>query len=90
MDKISPARLPPFSEIENEFMHLSDNRQGNLKAATAITFALASIAIILRITARKIGRSVLQADDYTILAAWVSGATPKGHSLFACDSADSL
>lgn len=63
--------MPSPAEIEDMYLHIKDNRGPEVVAATAITFALATIAVILRLIARRISKAILLADDWTILAAWV-------------------
>ena len=65
------ARVPTFAEVQYEYSHMNDDRGRDVVAGSVATFALATIAITLRLTARRISKSVLQADDWTILGAWV-------------------
>ena len=69
------ARVPTFAEVQYEYAHKNDDRGQDVVTGTVATFALATVAIILRLTGRRISKSFLQADDWTILAAWVSLGT---------------
>lgn len=63
--------LPSLAEILYEKEHITDNRAPELVAALAVNFALACIAVILRLASRYISKSTLQADDHNVLAALV-------------------
>ena len=57
--------------------HISDNRGPQLKAALAVNFALACVAVILRLGSRYISKSKLLADDYNIIV-----ISPTNYFLF--------
>ena len=63
--------MPSAAEVEYMYAHANDDRGPDVIAGTTATFTLATIAVILRLIARRISKSVLRADDWTILAAWV-------------------
>lgn len=63
--------MPTQAEVEYMYAHIDDDRGPDMIAGTVSAFTFATIAIILRLIARWISGSVLQADDWTILVAWV-------------------
>ena len=63
---------PPTPEdIAYQLKHASDDRRVVLFVSTALMNAVATVAVVLRLVARRINRTKLLADDYTIFAALV-------------------
>ncbi len=58
--------LPP-SEVAYQLAHANDDGRSGLIISSAICLPAAYIAVLLRLTSRKISRGGLQADDYLIL-----------------------
>jgi hypothetical protein len=52
-------------------LDLSESQSNDIVVATAVTWGLATIAITLRFTARRIAHAKIWLDDYLILAAFV-------------------
>lgn len=50
---------------------LKENRGPSLLAGSSVVFVLATIAVILRLWARRLKRVKLGLDDWLVLAAWV-------------------
>ena len=66
-----PSPLSP-AEIEYEMSHIKDDRQKEMIVSSAICIAIAIIAVILRLVARRLSRAKIMADDYMIIVALVS------------------
>lgn len=64
------ATLPP-GEIEYQLAHIHDDRSGELYGTQITCFALACIAVALRLMSRRLIKAKLMADDYMILFALV-------------------
>lgn len=58
--------LPP-SAIRYQEEHIQENKKPNLIAASVICLSVAYIAVLLRFASRRAARTVLEADDYTIV-----------------------
>ena len=61
--------MPTSAEVEYIYAHINDNRGPEVVAGVVATFTLATIAMILRLAARRTSKLILQADDWTIAAA---------------------
>ncbi|KAI9756399.1 MAG: hypothetical protein M1815_003660 [Lichina confinis] len=63
---------PPTPEdIAYQLEHASDDRRVVLFVSTALMNAVATVAVVLRLVARRINRTKLLADDYNIFAALI-------------------
>ena len=67
---IAPSSLA-FQEA-----HLHDDRSLGLKVTFVIALVVANIAVALRIVSRRVSKSPLKADDFTIMIALVCLLTP--------------
>lgn len=65
MDKITPA------ELQYQKDHFNDSQAHTVTVACGICFALAAIAVILRVLSRRVISASLGKDDYMIFAALV-------------------
>ena len=70
---------PVPSDVFYEFEHIQDNRGPEIVVAVCVCLTLAYVAVALRVIARHVSRSKLQADDYWIFITLVSKATIKAH-----------
>ena len=64
------ASLTP-SEIQYQLSHASDDRSANVIAAITTCLCLATIAVALRVLARRMMKTPLGADDWMIFTALV-------------------
>ena len=64
-------RIPP-EVIQYQLQHIQDNRAPDLIITFATCTALAYVAVILRLVARRTNKASLQADDFWALLALVS------------------
>ena len=64
-------RIPP-EEIQYELRNIHEDRASDLITTFATCTALAYIAVILRLIARRVNKAPLQADDFWVLIALVS------------------
>ena len=64
------ALLTPV-ELQYQEEHIHDDRSGNLVTSHAICIAIAAIAVLLRLIARRMCRASIQADDWMIIFALV-------------------
>ena len=62
---LSPA------EIKYELAHIHDNRASNIVISSVICISLATIAVILRLFARRLSKAKILADDYMMIFALV-------------------
>ena len=62
--------LPPQA-IKFQKMHVKDDRTKEIIAVSMVLFALAVVAVILRLLSRKLTGMKLKADDWLILVALV-------------------
>ena len=74
-------QLPP-EEIQYELQHIHEDRSSELVTTFATCTALAYIAVILRLIARRVNRAPIQADDSWVLVALVSTQTAILSSFF--------
>lgn len=58
-------------QIEHQYANKTDNVQPNIYAACGICLVSAYLAVVLRLLSRKIKRTSLGGDDFTILVALV-------------------
>ena len=65
MDQISPA------DLQYQKDHFNDTQAPSVLVACAISFALAGIAVVLRVLSRRVINAALGKDDYMIFAALV-------------------
>lgn len=63
---LSPA------EIKYELAHIRDNRASNIVVSSVICISLATIAVMLRLLARRLSKAKILADDYMMIFALVS------------------
>ena len=63
---------PSPAEIQYELAHIHDNRAPSIVASSVICIALATIAVILRLLARRLGKVKILADDYMMVFTLVS------------------
>ena len=59
----------PTSAVRDQEIHINDNKQPYIIAASAICLPLAYIAVTVRFVIQRLARSPLGADDYTMLLA---------------------
>ena len=64
-------RVPP-EDIQYQQQHIDDNRASDLITTFATCTALAYLAVVLRLIARRLNKTTLQADDFWVLIALVS------------------
>ena len=62
--------LPP-AELAYQEAHIHDDRSAGLTVAYVIAFTVSTITVALRIVARRISKTALKADDFTIILALV-------------------
>lgn len=67
-----PSPLSP-SEIKYELAHSHDNRASNITVSSIICISLATLAVMLRLLARRLSKVKILADDYMMIFALVSG-----------------
>ena len=67
MSALSPA------DVQYQIQHISDDKSKQLIATGVVSSCVASVAIVLRIVARRVNRfeTSLQADDYMIIIGFV-------------------
>ena len=65
------ASLSP-SDVRYQNAHIHDNKSTEIIVACGICLTAAYSAVILRFVSRRVGKTPLEADDYTIVAALVS------------------
>lgn len=67
MSALSPA------DVQYQIQHISDDKSKQLIATGVVSLCVASVAIALRIVARRVNRfeTSLQADDYMIIIGFV-------------------
>lgn len=63
--------LPTSEEIQYQEEHIHDDRSGNIVTSHAICIALAAIAVLLRLIARRMCKASIRADDWMIIVALV-------------------
>ena len=82
--------LPTPQDLLYMKEHITDDRGPQLKAALAVNFALACIAVILRLASRYISKSPLLADDYNVIVAMVRMSITRElcHALTQVDHCD--
>ena len=66
-----PSPLPP-AEIKYELAHIRDDRASNIVVSSVICISLATIAVMLRLLARRLSKAKILADDYMMIFALVS------------------
>ena len=66
-----PSPLSP-AEINYELAHSNDNRASNIVVSSVICISLATIAVMLRLLARRLSKAKILADDYMMIFALVS------------------
>lgn len=69
MSSLSP------SDILYQQSHINENKSAEIITACAICLTAAYLAVILRFVSRRLSKTSLEADDYTIIAALV-GSKP--------------
>ena len=65
------ASLSP-SEISYQESHVGENRSVEIITASAICLTAAYVAVVLRFVSRRLSKTALEGDDYTIMIALVS------------------
>ena len=66
-------QIPSPSEAQYQLAHTRDNRSNQILISHYICLPLATIAVLLRLTSRHLCKAArFQADDYLVIAAWVS------------------
>lgn len=68
---MTTSLLPTEQDIQYQLQHIHESRQHEVVASITTVLTLASIAVILRLVARRLTKAPLQKDDYMILAALV-------------------
>ena len=64
--------LPSINEVEYELSHSREDRGKDILSSFVVCVCLATIAVILRLVARRVSKAALKADDYWILISLVS------------------
>ena len=64
------ASLSP-SEVQYQQEHIHEDKAANIIAACGICITAAYLAVILRFVSRRLSKTSLQSDDYTIVIALV-------------------
>lgn len=64
------ASLSP-SDVLYQQAHINENKSAEIITACAICLTAAYLAVVLRFVSRRISKTSLEADDYTIIAALV-------------------
>ena len=65
--------IPSPSQAQYQLAHTSDNLSSQILVSHYICLPLATIAVVLRLLSRHLSKAArLQADDYLVIAAWVS------------------
>lgn len=59
-------------EIDYQLAHIDEDRSEALIVSHTICLVLAGVAIVLRLIARRMSKAAIKADDYMIIAAFVS------------------
>ena len=78
---------PSPDNIAYQRSHSHENRSKELIAACVVCLTAAYLAVPLRFLSRRLGKTALKADDYTIVIALVRNQTalvPCGESLTLC------
>ena len=71
------ASMPP-SQREYQLAHLNQGLSSNIVAVNIALPIVATIAVILRLTARRMKRADCKADDFVLVAALVSFSLSRG------------
>lgn len=58
--------------IDYQLAHINEDRSQALIVSHALCLVLAGVAIVLRLVARRMSKAAIKADDYMIIAAFVS------------------
>ena len=66
-----PNPLSP-AEIKYELAYIRDDRASNIVVSCVICISLATIAVTLRLLARRLSKAKILADDYMMIFALVS------------------
>ena len=66
-----PNPLSP-AEIKYELAHIHDNRASNIVVSSIICISSATVAVLLRLLARRLSKVKILADDYMMIFALVS------------------
>ena len=64
------ASLSP-SDLSYQQSHIGEDRSVEIITASAICLSAAYVAVILRFVSRRLSKTILQGDDYTIVIALV-------------------
>ena len=59
-------------EIDGQLAYIDEDRSKALIVSHTVCLALAGIAIVLRLIARRMSKAAIKADDYLIIVAFVS------------------
>lgn len=62
---------PSPSEIQYQLDHIREDRSSDIVISHIICMTLATVAVILRFTSRRLCKAAILADDYMIIAALV-------------------
>lgn len=68
---MSSSLIPTPADVEYQEAHIHESRQHEVVASNVAVLTLATVAVILRLVARRITKAPLQKDDYTIIVALV-------------------
>lgn len=66
------------AEIAYQQQHMEDDRTADILAAALISAILATAAIALRFTCRKLMKASIAWDDYWIIVGWVRASLYQG------------
>ena len=67
---------PSPAQIQYQYEHINEDRSSDIVVSHIVCLTLATVAVILRFTSRKVCKAAILADDYMIIAALVSMIVP--------------